>query len=120
MNLKPFALLFGIVLTIMGIIGFIPIFSPHGLLLGIFAVDPVHNIIHLITGILAFLSLSNIRYMRLYFQVIGVIYAILAVAGLLFTGNFFVTQMNMADQLLHIVIAIFALYLGFFIKKANK
>jgi len=113
---QSLAKIFGYVLIAVGILGFVPgITSDAGNLLGIFHVDTLHNIIHLLTGVLALLAARGTgEYVRLYFQVFGVVYAIVAVAGFLqgdtVLGLFGV---NTADNLLHIVIAAIALYAGF-------
>ena len=52
--IRAFALVIGIVLLVLGILGFIPLFKfgAEDYLLGIFAVDAVHNVFHLLVGAL--------------------------------------------------------------------
>ena len=58
---------------------------------------------------------------RLFFQIFGVIYALVALTGF-FTGNqplLGMVAINAADNWLHVLIAIVALYLGFGMKAAE-
>ena len=112
---------FGIVLTLVGILGFVPGIASGGLLLGIFMVDPLHNIVHLLSGLLALGAVSMWKsYLKLYFQVFGVVYALVAVIGLV-QGNTIlgILVVNMADNLLHVAIAAAALWAGFGLKQES-
>lgn len=100
----------GVVLTVLGIWGYLQ--SP---VLGIFEVDGLHNLIHLVSGIAGILAaLGGEKYAKTYLQVFGVIYAILFLLGLFGGGTIlgFITT-NTADNILHLVIAVVALYGGF-------
>jgi hypothetical protein len=48
---KRYALVAGVILTVIGILGFIPALAPNGDLFGLFAIDPVHNLVHLVSGL---------------------------------------------------------------------
>jgi nitrate/nitrite transporter NarK len=118
--LQKASMAFGIVFVAIGILGFVPALTPNGHLLGIFHVDAVHNIIHLASGVAALLAASSAAFSRLYFQIFGVVYAIVAVGGFLPPLQFGeeekllgLTHMNMADNFLHVAIAAAALYFGF-------
>ena len=109
------AMVFGVVFVLVGILGFIPAFTPDGHLLGIFVVNGVHNMIHLLSGVAALLASSSYRYSKLYFQVFGVVYALVTLLGL-FAGDsplLGIVAHNVADIFLHAIIAAAALYLGF-------
>ena len=96
----------GAIFVVIGVLGFVPAFTPDGNLLGIFHVNEIHNIIHIASGLVALAAgFSSYAHSRLYFQVFGVVYALVAVLGLVAS--------NLADTLLHIAIAAAALYLGF-------
>ncbi len=108
--------LFGAVLLLVGVLGFIPAVTPDGHLLGIFHVNAVHNVIHVLSGVAALAAgFSGASYARLYFQVFGVIYGLVTVLGFVYGDNDILglVASNMADTILHIVIAGSALVLGF-------
>lgn len=109
---KTWTWVLGVVLTIVGIWGYL---TDSGSILGIFAVDGTHNLIHLVSGIVGILAaLGGEQYSKTYLQVFGVIYALVFILGLFGGGKvlgLFVT--NMADNILHLVIAAVALYGGF-------
>jgi hypothetical protein len=120
--LKTIALLFGVVFLVVGILGFVPAVTPNQMLLGIFHVNTAHNVVHLLSGVLAlWAGMSSTAYARLYFRLFGVVYALVAVLGFL-AGNAMVLGLisnNMADTALHVVIALVALTLGFLVKEAT-
>jgi hypothetical protein len=114
MNPRKFARIFGIVLVLVGVLGFIPGITADGHLLGIFEVDTVHNIVHILTGIVALLLAGTEAKARMFFKVFGVIYALVLVLGLLMDGDVLgLFHVNMADNVLHLVIAVVALWIGF-------
>jgi hypothetical protein len=117
---KTFALVLGVVTLLIGILGYV--MNPSGgLLLGIFAVDPPHNLIHLVTGI-AGLAAAFMGWARLFCQVFGVIYLLVGVLGFVATDSagmlLGVMHNNMADNLLHLVIGGAAAFVGFVADKA--
>ncbi|MCI5108603.1 MAG: DUF4383 domain-containing protein [Candidatus Pacebacteria bacterium] len=116
MNTKTWAWIFAVVFLAIGILGFVPgITTADGHLLGIFHVDAMHNIIHLITGVIAlFVAMGSGNAQKMFFKIFGVIYAVVAIAGLVWGGNVFgLIHTNTADDILHVVIALIALYAGF-------
>ena len=113
--LKKAAMVFGVVFILVGILGFVPGVTNDGMLLGIFHVDTLHNIIHLVSGIAALALAGSYGTSKIYFQVFGVIYALVAILGY-FSGDDKVLGLitnNMSDAVLHTVIALVSLYLGF-------
>lgn len=114
--MKGFAIFFGVLLLAAGAGGFVPALTPNGQLLGIFAVDTMHNVVHIATGILAIaMGIAGVAQARMFFRVIGVVYAVVAVMGFVggHDGTVMGMHMNMADHLLHTGIAILGLALGF-------
>jgi type III secretory pathway component EscU len=114
MNTQKAAKWFGWIILLIGILGFIPgVVTPDGLLFGIFAVNPIHNIIHILTGLLALFSASSFTATKSFFKIFGVIYLLITLLGL-FSGSILgLFAVNMADNLLHVVITLVALYYGF-------
>lgn len=112
----------GIVLTLVGILGFVPgVTNASGLLLGIFQIDPLHNIVHILTGVLAIVAaMGSGTYVSLYFKVFGVVYALVAVLGLAMGSPILgLISANMADHVLHLVLAAVFLYAGFGMKSES-
>src|SRR3989344_7392693 len=111
--MQKLARVFGYVFVAVGVLGFVPGVTSGGQLLGIFQVDTLHNIVHLLTGVLALVAASGAgTNARLYFQVFGVVYALVTVLGFL-SGSVLGMMTNSADNVLHLVIAAVALYVGF-------
>lgn len=115
---QTLAWVFGIVLTLVGVLGFVPGITSDMMLLGIFSVDGLHNIIHIVSGLAALAAAWGLWSPRLYFQVFGVVYGLVTVVGFLQGDTVLgLIGVNMADNVLHLVIAAVALYAGFGMKE---
>lgn len=117
--LRTVASIFGIAFIVAGVLGYSSFFAPNGMLLGIFAVDHMHNMVHIISGVVALVSALNEKYARLYLQIFGVVYGLVAALGFTMNGNVLMMHMNMADNFLHLAIALIALYFGFAMKRGT-
>ena len=119
--LKTMAMVFGVVLLVVGALGFVPgVTNSDGLLFGIFHVNTLHNIIHLVSGAAAlYAGMTSFSASKMYFQIFGVIYLLVAILGFFYNDADIlgVLANNMADIWLHVVIAVVALYLGFATKE---
>mgnify|MGYP003394790607 CR=1 FL=1 len=121
--IQKLAWVFGIVFLVVGVLGFVPgVTTPDGHLLGVLEVDMLHNIIHILSGVLAIgAAWAASGYARLYFQVFGIVYALVTITGFFTGGSIFgLFMVNMADNLLHLVIAAVALYAGFLLKESTS
>jgi hypothetical protein len=104
----------GIVLVAVGALGFF-----NDPLLGIFEVDPIHNIVHLLSGIVGIAAVATSeKFAKLYLIVFGIIYGVVTVVGFVNAGDILgLFTVNMADNYLHAAIALVALATGFGAKK---
>jgi Domain of unknown function (DUF4383) len=117
---RTFALVIGIVFLVLGILGFILLFKfgAEDYLFGIFAVDAVNNLIHLLVGALGVAAFIWDR-ARLYCRVLGIVYLVVGVLGFIpafVFGDemlFGLFHANLADSVLHLVVGAAAAYLGF-------
>ncbi len=113
------AFVLGIVLTLVGILGFFVTSSMTvGNLLG-FDVDVVHNLVHLLSGIVGLVAVFT-GWSRRFNQIFGIVYLLVALAGLIpalyFSGRLLgLMHVNAADNVLHWVIALAAIIVGFFV-----
>ncbi len=77
-------------------------------LLGIFQVSVLHNIVHLLFGIVGLLALRSRALAKGYLIVGGIVYAVLWIYGLVVPmdsmGNF--VPLNTADNWLHFVLSV--------------
>ena len=129
MALRRFALVFGIVFLIVGAAGFIPAFvSPHthpdvtvttglGLELGLFPVNLLHNIVHLLFGVWGLMASRSHDGARAYARGTAVIYALLTVMGFIpalrLHTTFGLVPLYGNDIWLHALLAAIAGYFGF-------
>lgn len=111
---KPLTWILGIVLLLVGVAGFFV----DGTLI-IFQVDTIHNIIHVLSGVVALFAVStSLAYARMYLIVFGLVYGLVTVLGFM-SGNILgLFQVNMADNYLHAAIAVVCLVVGFSKKSA--
>lgn len=127
MNTATMALVFGVVFSLIGLLGFFssppdPAAPPltldhgHGMVLGLFAVNTLHNVAHLLFGILGIAAGSGVLLSaRAYFQLIAVAYVLLAILGLIPATQtaFGYIPLWGNDVWLHAAIAAVAAYFGF-------
>jgi hypothetical protein len=118
--LQKLSMIFGVVFLLIGILGFVPgITNEDRQLLGIFHVNTLHNIIHLVSGAVAlWAGMTSAKASKMYFQIFGVVYALVTVLGFM-NGDDPILGLvanNTADVILHLVIAVVALYAGFGMK----
>jgi len=111
--LRFFAIIFGIALIFVGVAGFLPTFNQDGLLFGYFTTDGVHNVFHITVGVIAIMAATSFRATKLYFQVVGLLYVVLAVWGFWTSGNIYMMHVQPADNILHIIVGVVALLVGF-------
>ncbi len=118
--------LLGIVFILVGILGFIPGITTHysdmsfaghdsgAKLLGIFQVSVLHNIVHLLFGIVGLVLARTPDGARTYLLGGGVVYLVLWIYGLVIDqgGNANFVPINTADNWLHLVLGIALLGLG--------
>lgn len=105
----------GWIFIVIGVLGFIPGITSNGQLIGVFEVDGVHNIIHLITGILAvWLVKKGEDSARAYAKWFGIIYLIVTLWGF-FVSDAVLGFINVdgADNVLHLIVALLFLWVGF-------
>lgn len=132
MSTRYFALVYGIVFLVVGIAGFFsglkttPMASPDltinmgfGLLFGLFPVNILHNIVHLLFGVWGLAAYRSFGAARLYAQVVVIAYVILGIFGFIPGLN---TLFGMAplygnDIWLHLLLAAIAAYFAFFVSR---
>lgn len=104
----------GIVFVAIGILGFV-----NDPILGLFEVDTIHNIVHLLSGIVAIgAAVSGESYARLYLIIFGLVYGVVTVLGFTMGGDILgLFTVNMADNYLHAALALVMLAVGFGGKK---
>jgi hypothetical protein len=121
------ALVVGVTFLVVGVAGFIPGITTHygdmtfaghdsmAKLLGLFMVSVLHNIVHLLFGIVGIALSRSAASARLYLIVGGVIYLVLWIYGLVIdmksAANF--VPLNTADNWLHLVLGVGMIALGF-------
>ena len=110
------AKIFGVVFLAVGILGFVPQAMDGCKLLGLFCVNPTHNMVHLLSGAIALaVGLSSEVASIWYFRIFGVVYGLVAILGYS-SGDaplLGVIANNMHDVWLHALISLASLALGF-------
>lgn len=128
MLVRRFALIAGLIYLVVGILGFIPglVHPPHaprelmidagyGRLLGIFPINVIHNVVHLLIGTWGVLAWKTFGGARGFARGLAVLYGLLAVLGLIpATATLFgLAPLYSHDVWLHAGTAIVAAYFGF-------
>ena len=129
-NTRIFALVYGVVFLATGIAGFIPAFvtpgaevppgsagmqTPHmadvGLLFGLFPVNAMHNVVHLLFGLWGLAASRSARAAWIYACAVAAIYLILALMGMAsgLQTMFGLVPLYGADVFLHLALGAVAL-----------
>src|SRR5690349_20002705 len=101
MKARTFAMILGVVFVLVGLIGFCPFFTRHhmddttdlsvtgpgtGHLLGLFHVNLLHNLVHILFGVLG-IAMARMGQTVNYCRFVAIAYGLLAVLGLIPTAN---------------------------------
>ena len=113
MYLSVISTIFSILAILFGVASFYPGFYENNLLFGFFKGNMATAIFAIIVGLIALMCSMKYQADRMFFQVFGVIFGLIAIAGLVRDGDLWVTQINIAHNVLHFVIAVVFLVLGF-------
>ena len=121
------ATVFGIVYVLIGIAGFFVtsgvgfIDTTGGLLLGIFEVNVLHNVAHILIGAaLLIAGLSGVRAAKTVNAAVGAAYLLLGIVGLFIVGSAFnILAINGADNVLHFGSAALLLAVGLGAERAT-
>lgn len=112
MNTKTAALVIGIIFLAVGLLGFVenPIIGAHD---AIFHTDSVHNMVHIVSGVLFILvAVAAPARAGLFLKIFGIVYLLLGVYGMVSIGDTGMTKLlgflsvNGADNYLHIVLGL--------------
>ncbi|RIX30671.1 DUF4383 domain-containing protein [Amnibacterium setariae] len=128
------ALIVGIVFLLVGVAGFIPglttrygdlSFAGTGsmaMLLGVFQVSILHNVVHLLFGIVGIIASRSARGAKLFLVVGGIVYAVLWIYGLAvpMTSQANFVPLNSADNWLHLVLAVGMVLLGLVVPGSRR
>jgi hypothetical protein len=116
LSARSAAMIIGIVFIAIGVLGFIP--NPLVSPIGIFVTDPLHNVVHLVSGMVLLAGVYSSLGASTALKIIGVVYGLVAILGVLGIGVsngmlLGLIHINNADNWLHIVLALVILYAGF-------
>ncbi len=132
--IRTFALVFGIVYLLVGILGFVPGLNAHhadmppiavdsfyGRLMGLFPVNILHNIVHILIGLWGILSSRSVGAARLFGKGLAIIYGLLTILGLIPLTNtmFGLVPIYGHDVWLHALSALIAAYFGFVAREGD-
>ena len=118
--LRTVARIFGVVFLLVGILGFVqagtdmnadPVTAPK--LLGLFPVNLVHNVVHLVFGAWGIAAGGSYGAARTYCRVAGAIYVVLTVLGYFVPDGFGLVPLGGHDIWLHAVLGLSLLGAGF-------
>ena len=121
---KRVAMIFGVVLLLVGILGLV---SSGGMsmgadpapamLLGMFPINLLHNIVHLLFGVWGLIASRSFVNAKLYAQIGGVIFLVLALCGLFIPTTFGLIPTGGADIWLHALLGLVLAGVGFTAKE---
>jgi hypothetical protein len=120
---RRIALVFGIVFLLVGLLGFImpgagglmdmAADPPANMLLGLFPVNFLHNLVHLLFGVWGLVASRSFSGAKMYAQVAGAIYIVLAILGFVVPTTFGLIPIGGNDIWLHGLLGIVLAGIGF-------
>jgi hypothetical protein len=120
MSTQKVAQLFGIVFVLVGVLGFVPIAMiggsmdmSTGMLLGLFPVNVLHNIVHVLFGVWGIMAAKSAEGATMYCKVGGVIYLALGILGFTTFIPGTLVPLGGYDTYLHLVLGAVLAYFGF-------
>jgi hypothetical protein len=122
------ATVFGAVYVLVGLLGFAVtggvgfIATEGGLLLGIFEVNPLHNVAHLLIGAALLLGgIASVAAAKAVNATIGAAYLLLGIVGFFLAGTAAnILALNTADHFLHLASAIVLLGVALGFERAGR
>jgi hypothetical protein len=118
--LRKVALIFGIVFLLVGILGLV---TPGGMsmqadpapghILGMFGVNLLHNIVHLLVGVWGIVASRSWNGAKMFMQIGGVAYLVLAICGFFIPSTFGLIPIGGNDIYLHAVLGLIMAGIGF-------
>ncbi len=117
---QTLSLVFGVVYLLVGIVGFFVTGfddfagnSQHERLIGLFMINPLHNVAHILVGIAGIALARTLASARTYGWLLAVLYGALFIYGLIATGESWdFLNINGADNVLHIATALVGLVIA--------
>lgn len=107
------AQIFGWVFVLVGIVGMVYSYSMEGaLLLGIFPVNVVHNLVHILLGLWGIKSAGSFASAKSYATIAGLLYLVLAIVGYVEPNPADMLPLGGNDVYLHAVLGIILLGIG--------
>ena len=129
MNTRTFAMVWGIVFLMIAATGLIPgllqppaptdpnlaVDAMHGRALGLFPVNLLHTLVHVIFGVWGLLASRRLGSAKNYARITAVIYTVFVVMGLIpgMDTTFGLVPLHSNDVWLHVLLAAPAAYFGF-------
>lgn len=114
---KTLVTILGVVFLAVGVLGFV-----NDPVLGLFEVNGFHNLVHLLSGVLALGAVAmGEAAVRTFSKIFGLVYGLVAVLGFFMESPLLgLIEVNMADNFLHIVLAVVFLYIGFGMDRSSQ
>ena len=116
------ALIFGVVFILVAILGFIAPggtgMGMSGMLLGLFPINLLHNVVHLVFGAWGIMASRTAAGARTYCRLLGIIYLVLAILGYVAPTTFGLIPIGGYDIYLHVVLGLVLAGVGFTDKAA--
>ena len=107
MSLRKLAKIAGYFFVIIGILGYIPGITEQNLLFGVFHVNSMHNLMHLVTGAVAIGMVHRVpASLKIFFQIAGIAYLAIALIGFYYIERplLGIIANNLADSWLQVVL----------------
>jgi hypothetical protein len=135
-SVQKFALIFGVVYALVGLLGFVPgllqappantpdvtVDTLYGYLLGVFPVNVLHDIVHLVVGLLGIAAGRGFTSAVAYSRAVAIVLSVLTVMGLLprLDTTLGLIPLFGPDVALHALTTLASAYFGWFAPEIRR
>lgn len=110
---RTVALVLGAVYLLVGVIGFIVVPGGEGHVAGLFPVNWLHNIVHILIGAALLYGATSTGAAIVVSRIMGILLVVISLLGVPFPDGFGLLPIGGADILLHLGSGVVLLYIGF-------
>jgi hypothetical protein len=110
---RTVVLVLGAVYLLVGVVGFFIVPGGEGHIAGLFEVNALHNIVHILIGAALLYGATATTTAILVSRIVGIVVVVIGLLGIAFPDGFGLVPLGGADILLHLASGAVLLYIGF-------
>ena len=107
------ALVSGLFYVVVGVLGFLPFAHPNGALIGLFKVNAIDDLAHVLIGVAGLAAAASVSNARVFCQIVGTVLSLLGIIGFFVQHPLGLLNLGGGDIALHLIGGAILVYFGF-------